>query len=398
MQTANESPSLLHGDDADERTLLAVKAQLKEVENNFKLRLQDNDGPQLKRPNTFGPTQRVGFRLHVQMQPGSRIGLECELRNLELMTKNFDTTFGPRRVLPLNELGRQEMLALNKVVISKLRLNCCCYLLVFCCKFSQETLNRMSGALGLWQASPSDSISGPNSGVLNADEGSLVQLEGWAFQKISESEAKECVKWGMFHTAENLKTLKPGAWLDDEIMNSLFYALLICNQDRMHYFNSLVYELMKSGYSFETFKNYANDVNLSSKDFIFFIINVRNVHWILAVAVVSSQKILLLDSMGCGNEGVQQLEVIKIFLRDIGKTRIHETKLDVDWQLIVVNPGLNTFPVQMDGHNCGLHVYALADRILAKLKGSEMFPISGYSSSGMIQLRGLVRKSLEQML
>jgi hypothetical protein len=121
LQTANESPSLLHGDDADERTLLAVKVQLKEVENNFKHRLQDNDGPQLKRPNTFGPTQQVGFRLHVLMQPGSRLGLKYELKNLKRLTTDFDNSFGPRRVLPFNELERQEMLALNKVVISKLR-------------------------------------------------------------------------------------------------------------------------------------------------------------------------------------------------------------------------------------------------------------------------------------
>ena len=234
--------------------------------------------------------------------------------------------------------------------------------------------------------------SNPGPGVFDADA-------GWAFKKILESkDSSDSARMGMFHTSQNLNTLAPDEWLDDEVMNSLFYALYSCNQDRMHYFNPLVYSLLTGHkYDYKTFEGYADDVVLSSKDFIFFIINVDNMHWILAVAVVSTQKILLLDSFGCMSREVRRLEIIKRFLEDCGKHRPAETKLDVNWKLEVVNPGETTFPAQFDGYNCGLHVYAVADRILAQGSATKIFPVSGYNSSSMIQLRKHAKEALEKL-
>jgi Ulp1 family protease len=140
-----------------------------------------------------------------------------------------------------------------------------------------------------------------------------------------------------------MKSLKPGIWVEDEVINAFFHLLSkrdgeLCKNDvtrkRNGFFNSFfVTKLLNEGHTNHSGEyEYGNIRNWSTKfvpgedifevDKLFFVINVERAHWVLAVADISNQKIQMYDSgsrynyKSIGKNGFRCLEILFRYIQD----------------------------------------------------------------------------------
>jgi hypothetical protein len=140
-----------------------------------------------------------------------------------------------------------------------------------------------------------------------------------------------------------MRSLKPEAWLKDEVINTFFHLLSLrdgelCKNDvrrkRNGFFNSFfMTKLLNEGHATRSGEyEYGNVHNWSTRfvpeedifkvDKLFFPINVERQHWVLAVADISNQKIQMYDSgqrynyKSIGKNGFVCLEIILRYLKD----------------------------------------------------------------------------------
>ncbi|KAK4380035.1 hypothetical protein RND71_001897 [Anisodus tanguticus] len=168
-------------------------------------------------------------------------------------------------------------------------------------------------------------------------------------------------------TGEILQCLRPGAWLNDEVIN-VYLELLKEREEKepkkflkCHFFNTFFYKKLisgKGGYNYQPVKRWTSQRKLGyclfECDKIFVPIH-KQVHWCLAVINKKDEKFQYLDSLG-GRDN-QVLRVLARYFTDEVKDK---TGKDIDvssWKLEFVED----IPVQQNGFDCGMFMLKYAD-------------------------------------
>ncbi|XP_020688546.1 ubiquitin-like-specific protease 1A isoform X2 [Dendrobium catenatum] len=157
------------------------------------------------------------------------------------------------------------------------------------------------------------------------------------------------ISWG------DLQCLRPGAWLNDEVIN--LYLELLKERERRepekflkcHFFNTFFFEKLangKNGYDFEAVRRWTTKKKLGYTliecDKVFVPIHKKK-HWCLAVINIKDETFQYLDSLG--GKDIHVLEVLARYLmeetRDKGDTEIDSTS----WKKELVDD----LPLQKNG-------------------------------------------------
>lgn len=164
-----------------------------------------------------------------------------------------------------------------------------------------------------------------------------------------------------------LQCLKPGKWLNDEVIN-VYLELLKERETRepkkflkCHFFNTFFYKKLKSGktnYNYQSVRRWTSQRKLGyglfECDKIFVPIH-KEVHWCLAVINKKDKKFQYLDSlMGRDN---QVLQILARYYVDEVKDKNGED-IDVSsWEMEFVEE----LPEQQNGYDCGMFMIKYAD-------------------------------------
>ncbi|XP_015064757.1 ubiquitin-like-specific protease ESD4 [Solanum pennellii] len=168
-------------------------------------------------------------------------------------------------------------------------------------------------------------------------------------------------------TGEILQCLRPGAWLNDEVIN--VYLELLKERERRepkkflkcHFFNTFFYKKLisnKGGYNYQSVKRWTSQRKLGyclfECDKIFVPIH-KQVHWCLAVINKKDEKFQYLDSLGGTDQ--QVLEVLARYFIDEVKDK-NGKYIDINsWKLEFVED----LPEQENGFDCGMFMLKYAD-------------------------------------
>jgi len=175
----------------------------------------------------------------------------------------------------------------------------------------------------------------------------------------------------------SMKTLKPGMWLNDEIIH-YFYLMLakrdeeLCknnpSRERSHFFKSFfITKLLNEGnascdgkYEYRNVKRWSKKVpgkDIFNLNKILFPINMGNMHWICAAIFMKKKRIEIFDSMG--SNGNRYLEALFNYIQDEHIDKKKTPLPDADsWELV---PTQRDTPRQTNGHDCGVFTCMFAD-------------------------------------
>ncbi|XP_072953914.1 ubiquitin-like-specific protease ESD4 [Typha angustifolia] len=184
-------------------------------------------------------------------------------------------------------------------------------------------------------------------------------------------------------TREILQCLRPGSWLNDEVIN-LYLELLKEREKRepkkflkCHFFNTFFYKKLISGnngYDFKAVKRWTTQrkigYSLIECDKVFVPIH-KDIHWCLAVINVKEQKFQYLDSLGSVDTVV--LRVLARYFMDEVKDKSGK---QVDTRLWK-QEGVDNLPLQENGYDCGMFMLKYTDfysRGLSLSFGQEHMP------------------------
>jgi sentrin-specific protease 1 len=173
-------------------------------------------------------------------------------------------------------------------------------------------------------------------------------------------------------TRGSMRRLKPGVWLNDEIVNFFFRILQIHDEElslsepmrnRNHFFTSFFYKGIHFNeaeqYEYNRIKKWTKDV--PGKDIfklhkIFFPINIGEMHWVCVVVQMKEREILMYDSLGGDRNRKKYLETIFRYLKDEHMDKKGTPLPEIhQWKLRSVR-----MPVQNNGHDCGVFVCIVA--------------------------------------
>ncbi|XP_058212476.1 ubiquitin-like-specific protease ESD4 isoform X1 [Rhododendron vialii] len=168
-------------------------------------------------------------------------------------------------------------------------------------------------------------------------------------------------------TGELLQCLRPGAWLNDEVIN-IYLELLKEREKRQpknflkcHFFNTFFYKKLFSGrksYDFKSVRRWTTQRKLGyclrECDKIFIPIH-KEVHWCLAVINLKDQKFQYLDSLGCFD--TQVLKVLAMYFVDEVKDKSGDHIDTSSWKQEFVED----LPEQENGWDCGVFMIKYAD-------------------------------------
>ncbi|XP_059632735.1 ubiquitin-like-specific protease ESD4 [Cornus florida] len=168
-------------------------------------------------------------------------------------------------------------------------------------------------------------------------------------------------------TGEMLQCLRPGAWLNDEVIN-VYLELLKEREKRVpkkflkcHFFNTFFYKKLisgKSGYDFKSVRRWTTQRKLGycllECDKIFVPIH-KEIHWCLAVINKKDEKFQYLDSL----KGIDT-HVLKVLARYFVDEVKDKSGNDIDvssWEYEYVED----LPEQENGFDCGVFMVKYAD-------------------------------------
>ncbi|KAK8947141.1 Ubiquitin-like-specific protease ESD4 [Platanthera zijinensis] len=168
-------------------------------------------------------------------------------------------------------------------------------------------------------------------------------------------------------TREVLQCLRPGAWLNDEVIN-LYLELLKEREKRepkkflkCHFFSTFFYKRLisgKHGYDFKAVKRWTTQRKLgyalSECDKIFVPIH-KEIHWCLAVINVKDESLQYLDSLG-GLDNYA-LKMLARYLVDEVKDKSTKTIDTQYWK----KESVDDLPLQKNGWDCGMFMLKYAD-------------------------------------
>lgn len=184
-------------------------------------------------------------------------------------------------------------------------------------------------------------------------------------------------------TKRSLMTLRPGKWLNDEIIN--FFMLLLANRDycfhlknptrkRIHVYNSHFFTKLfnvpatndeklsiHNEIHYENVEKWSRQVpgkDIFNLDKLFIPVNVNGSHWTLIVVFMQKKRIKYFDSMS--GSGSLYCEGVLEYLKD----EYHHTKggtLDKEeWTIVGWTEDI---PHQPNGFDCGVFVCTFADQV-----------------------------------
>lgn len=198
-----------------------------------------------------------------------------------------------------------------------------------------------------------------------------------------------------------LSCLKPGVWLNDEVVN--FYMCMLQERDAelcqaegparkpSHFFNSFFISKLNEGnqYNYKNVKRYnacfiqsissiisvtiiitkyihrwTKKVDIFALDKIFCPINISNTHWTLAVIHMADKRIQYYDSMA--GSGAQYVKILSKYIQDEAADKKGNANYDMsDWTL--QHCDRQCTPQQQNGSDCGVFSIMFADFLAAKL-------------------------------
>uniref|UniRef100_A0A1D1YMT3 Ubiquitin-like-specific protease ESD4 n=1 Tax=Anthurium amnicola TaxID=1678845 RepID=A0A1D1YMT3_9ARAE len=168
-------------------------------------------------------------------------------------------------------------------------------------------------------------------------------------------------------TREVIQCLRPGAWLNDEVIN--LYFELVKERERRepkkflkcHFFNTFFYKKLISGrdnYDYRAVKRWTTQRKLGygliECDKIFVPIH-KEIHWCLAVIDVKDERLLYLDSLG--GMDANALRVLARYFVDEVKDKSNKTIDMTSWKLEPVD----NLPLQKNGWDCGMFMLKYVD-------------------------------------
>jgi sentrin-specific protease 1 len=82
----------------------------------------------------------------------------------------------------------------------------------------------------------------------------------------------------------DIRTLRPGEWLNDEV-NNFFARLLLHKYPHIHFFSTFFYTMLVSinGYNYENVRRWTRGVDVFTKEAIHISIHTGGNHWVLAI-------------------------------------------------------------------------------------------------------------------
>mmetsp|Transcript_60352 Transcript_60352/g.106070 ORF Transcript_60352/g.106070 Transcript_60352/m.106070 type:complete len:394 (-) Transcript_60352:70-1251(-) len=176
-------------------------------------------------------------------------------------------------------------------------------------------------------------------------------------------------KFNIDITVSKISCLKPGTWLNDEVVN--FYMCMLQERDQKlceasngqrmpsHYFNSFfISKLLENRqYTYSNVKRWSKKFDVFAMDKIFMPVNLNNSHWVMAVVFVQKKEIHYYDSMS-GN-GEFYMKSILRWLGDEANDKKIGSVNPSEWTLTDEDP----VPQQRNGYDCGVFSILCADYI-----------------------------------
>ncbi|KAI3694256.1 hypothetical protein L1987_77219 [Smallanthus sonchifolius] len=168
-------------------------------------------------------------------------------------------------------------------------------------------------------------------------------------------------------TGEVLRCLKPGAWLNDEVIN--IYLELLKEREKKepkkflkcHFFSTFFYKKLisgKTGYDYKSVRRWTTQKKLGYSllecDKIFVPVH-KEIHWCLAVINKKEEKFQYLDSLGGIDKHV--MRVLPKYFMDEVKDKNGEDIDVTSWQQEYVKD----LPNQENGFDCGVFMIKYAD-------------------------------------
>ena len=204
--------------------------------------------------------------------------------------------------------------------------------------------------------------------TLTAEERSVV-LEATTIGKGSATEILASHE-GDSVQRMSMQTLRPGIWLDDEVINYFLKNCLksrnikICAKEpgrrRWYFFNSFFVQTMfdeknrnrklMGRYNYENVKGWSEKVpgkDIFNLKYIFCPINLNNKHWTVAVIFMEDKRIQYYDSFG--NTDMAKLNGLLQYVKDEYRAKNGNEMAEMDameWKLV---PCQNDTPQQKNG-------------------------------------------------
>ncbi|KAF7310733.1 Cysteine proteinase [Mycena chlorophos] len=162
-------------------------------------------------------------------------------------------------------------------------------------------------------------------------------------------------------TDQDVVRLKPGKWLNDEIIN--FYGALILGRSDdnkenttpskdildVHYFSTFFWsKLLNDGYEKGRLAKWTKKMDIFSKDVILIPVNHANVHWTAAAINFKQKRIESYDSMLDDRPNV-----FKVLREYVNQEHLNKKKKPFDFTGWVDYTSANT-PCQENGYDCGV--------------------------------------------
>ena len=186
---------------------------------------------------------------------------------------------------------------------------------------------------------------------------------------------------------KDIKTLKPEQWLNDEIINKYLELLkerdtLLCSKfptrKASHFFSTHFLTLLGTGdkYSFKNVENWTKNINIFEMRRLYFPINIKNKHWVLAVVDMETKQICYYDSLKdskLNKRGYSYMEYLLRWLRDVAGENHDMSK----WEILKKEK----IPMQDNIDDCGVFVIMFCDFL------SEDLPLSSFSQKDIPEFR-----------
>jgi len=158
----------------------------------------------------------------------------------------------------------------------------------------------------------------------------------------------------------DLATLRPGKWLNDNVIDMFLAMVTAKNPDKLFAFTTHFFtRLDEDGYSAVRRWAIRKKLNVFKPDFVFVPVNQGNMHWTLAVVNNREKRLEFYDSLP-SRKGQHELKVLKGYLEN------EANRLNVampEYQLVPFAEG----PRQSNGSDCGVFVCENVRRLSANL-------------------------------
>ncbi|WWD22827.1 hypothetical protein CI109_107321 [Kwoniella shandongensis] len=157
--------------------------------------------------------------------------------------------------------------------------------------------------------------------------------------------------------ANSIRRLKPGTWLDDEIMNA--YCGMMADRAKAdgskrkaHFMNSFFYQkLAEQGYEKARLKRWTKKIDIFGLDVLVFPINLGNMHWTACAINFENKRIEYYDSMGDGTRNRREVfRAVREYLDAEHREKKGQPFDFTGWE----DHFNNNTPQQDNGSDCGV--------------------------------------------